>query len=262
MNLIESLQLRPLFRRALPRAIGLACYALAGVVTPYLLFFAGARLVPWTVDSGSPSGLAGSLAVDALLVLLFGAQHSLLARPVVKERVARLFSADLERSAYVLATSLVLLALFALWRPLPAVVWHLEAARAPAAALFALGVIVVYASAFSLGHFRLLGLAQAWFGAPAVESESDRFQAGGVYRYVRHPLMTGLLFVFWSTHHMTAGHLFLAAAMTAYIFIGTRCEERDLSRRFGAEYLAWRARTPAFFPALPWPRRPRQSASP
>jgi protein-S-isoprenylcysteine O-methyltransferase Ste14 len=248
MNLIESLELRPLFRRALPRAYGLCCYALAGAAVPYLLCFAAGWLVPVTVDSGEPGNAALSIAVDLALLALFGLQHSWMARSSTKKFLSRFLPAELERSTYVLFTSLALIALFLLWRPLPATVWHWERARWAAAALFALGAAVVYASAFALDHFRLLGLTQAWFGPPLEEGAA--FAASGIYRFVRHPLMTGLLLAFWSTHEMTAGHLLFATGMTAYIFIGTRCEERDLARRFGDRYAAYRAATPAF---LPWP---------
>jgi protein-S-isoprenylcysteine O-methyltransferase Ste14 len=247
MNPIDALELRPLGHRALPRAYGLFCYAAGGLITPYLLLFAGGVLVPKTVDGGAPGSAALAAAIDLGLLALFGLQHSLMARPRIKRWVVKTVSEDLERSTYVLAASLSLSLVFVFWRPIPAVCWRWEGARAAGGALFALGVLTVYASAFSLDHFRLLGLSQAWFGAGATQTDTN-LRIAGLYRLVRHPLMTGLLLVFWSTHEMTAGHLLFAAAMTGYIALGTWFEERDLMKQFGEQYAAYRARTPAFVP--------------
>ncbi|MFT3872646.1 MAG: hypothetical protein QM714_08365 [Nocardioides sp.] len=53
---------------------------------------------------------------------------------------------------------------------------------------------------------------------------------------------------------MSASHLFLAAAVTGYIAIGIRFEERDLRRTFGAAYDDYATRVPAL---LPWHLRGR-----
>lgn len=80
---------------------------------------------------------------------------------------------------------------------------------------------------------------------------------GGPYAVLRHPL-------YLANAHLVAGLLFIANApwayalgvgyfFVAYAFI-IRTEDRLLARLFGAEWRAWAARVPAFFPkrsALP-----------
>jgi len=68
---------------------------------------------------------------------------------------------------------------------------------------------------------------------------------------VRHPLYIGWLTIFWAAPTMTVSHLMFALVTTAYILFAIRLEERDLVAAFGADYLAYRTRTPMLVPRLP-----------
>jgi protein-S-isoprenylcysteine O-methyltransferase Ste14 len=59
---------------------------------------------------------------------------------------------------------------------------------------------------------------------------------------------------------MTAGHGLFAAAMTAYILVAIRLEERDLVRQLGQSYEDYRQRVPMLVPALP--KAPHAGAAP
>lgn len=209
----------------------------------YLIgFVAGWTALPTTVDRGIAAAPAVSLAIDVLLIALFGVQHSVMARRGFKTAWLRIVPEPIERSVYVLCSSLVLIVLMALWSPIDAVVWH--AGFAPLAALlwmlFAIGWLVVLLSTYLISHFELFGLAQVvrnWRGGVV---EAPRFRRPLFYNLVRHPLYSGFLLAFWATPLMTAGHLLLAAGMTVYILIAIRYEERDLVALFGTEYEQYR----------------------
>ena len=74
-----------------------------------------------------------------------------------------------------------------------------------------------------------------------------KFKTPFLYKLVRHPMMTGMIIAFWATPRMTVGHLVFAAGMTAYIFMGTWFEERDLVHHFGDEYRRYQERVPSKF---------------
>jgi protein-S-isoprenylcysteine O-methyltransferase Ste14 len=71
-----------------------------------------------------------------------------------------------------------------------------------------------------------------------------------LYKWVRHPLYLGFFLAFWSTPHMTYGHLLLAVGVSIYMLIAIRYEERDLVHLFGDQYVQYRARVGMLIPGI------------
>jgi len=232
-------------------------------VFSYFALFCDGILVPRHVDTGEPSGLALALAVNLALLLVFGLQHSIMAREGFKRAWTRLIPQHLERATYVLASSLALALLVWQWRPLPAPVWSVE--WGPAVALLwcvnALGWLGGTFSTFLIDHLDLFGVKQAFHAFQRSSYQRQGFVTPLMYKYLRHPLMTGLLVGFWVTPHMSLGHLLLSLGMSAYILIGVHFEERSLVRALGADYIRYQASTPRFLP-LPRPKRRADAAGP
>jgi methanethiol S-methyltransferase len=235
-----------------------ASFFIYGVVS-YLIFFGtflyaigfiGGFGVPNPLD-GAPTGpRALAIAIDAGLLSLFAVQHSVMARRWFKERWTRLVPWPIERSTYVLFSSLALIVLFAFWRPLGGSVWHVEepSGRVVLWSLFAFGWGLVLVCTFLINHFDLFGLRQVWLFATGREYTPLRFATPGPYRLVRHPLYVGWFFAFWMTPNMTLSHLLFAVATTAYILVAIQFEERDLVHEHGASYDDYRRRVPMLWP--------------
>jgi len=234
--------------RILILPFALAAYALFFATFLYLIAFVGnLPWVPVTVDRGGISGpVATAAIVNLALIALFGLQHSVMARSGFKRAWTRIVPKPLERSVYVVAASLALILLFAMWRPIPATVWsvHNDAAATILWALFGLGWLIVLVSTFLISHFELFGLTQAWGHARGGgEVAAPVLRTPLFYRHVRHPLYSGFFLAFWATPQMSAGHLLLAVGVSIYMLIGIAYEERDLISTFGEDYRAYRART-------------------
>lgn len=246
-------------------------FALAYGLFAYLLFlasfglywvlFLADRWAPITVNRRPGEGLpvAAAVAVDLGLVLLFGLQHSVMARPAFKRRWTRVVPPALERSTYVLLASLMLGLLMVCWQPLPEVVWQVEApmGRGLLWTLFALGLPVSVLASFQIDHFDLFGLRQVWARFRGRSYAPPELVEPWLYRVVRHPIQLGVLLLLWPLPTMTAGHLLLATSMTLYMLIGLYFEERDLVASFGEHYRAYRRRVPGLVPGLAALRRLR-----
>ena len=72
----------------------------------------------------------------------------------------------------------------------------------------------------------------------------------GLYRYIRHPLYSSLLFVDWGMFFKSPSWLeaVLALACTFFLTATARTEERENIAYFGHEYVEYRKRTRMFIP--------------
>lgn len=244
----------------------IACYGAFLLVFLYLLAFLGnlqatpladvvpqiRMLVPTSIDLGRDMGSLGTaIVVDVALLLLFGLQHSVMARPGFKREWTRVVPKEMERSVYVLLASVVLALILWQWRPIPTpVLWHADAPWSVALgwSVMGLGIAVLLWATFLINHFELFGLQQGWVTLRGGELRGPAFVTPYLYKIVRHPLYVGWLLIFWGAPTMTAGHLLFSAGMSGYILVALRYEERDLVQHIGEPYERYRQQVPALLP--------------
>lgn len=256
--------------RVLALIYGVACYLVFFLVFLWSMVFVtnldvshiglgglpfGAQIlavVSKTIDSGVPGPLVPSLLIDAALLGLFAVQHSVMARPAFKAVWTRIVPPPVERSTYVLLSSLILALVNSQWRPIGGTVWSVGqplAGLVTALAFVGFGITLI--ATFLLSHFALFGLSQSAGYAAGKAEEEPTFQTPFFYKVVRHPIYFGFLVAFWSAPTMTVGHLVFSLGATGYIVVGTLLEERDLVAQFGDAYRDYRRRVSMFIPWFP-----------
>jgi len=240
------------------------CYAGFHAVFIWMVMFLNDIPILPSVNSGTARHWVAAIAINLGLVLLFGLQHSVMARRSFKKAWTQIVPEPAERATYVLATVACLALAFAFWSPMTTTLWRIEQPVAfyGILAVQAVGWVTLVWATFALNHFHLFGLTQAWSafrGRPVPHLE---FRTPAIYRLVRHPIQLGILIGIWAAPVMTVGHFVFASAMSSYVFVGLFFEERDLVRQFGERYLMYRKSVPKVLPRL-WPStsRPARSSS-
>ena len=178
-------------------------------------------------------------------------QHSVMARPSFKKWISAIVNPVIERSTYVLLSSLALLLIYWKWEPITTVVWEAqqETIAVILTGIYFFGWLVVFLSTFMINHFELFGLKQIFDNLKNRQTQSPKFQTNFFYTIVRHPIMLGFIIAFWATPTMTVGHLMFSIITTMYILIAVKyLEEKDLREFIGKEYEDYQSRVPMIIP--------------
>lgn len=198
----------------------------------------------------APSALASLAAAW----LLYGGLHSLLASTRAKAWAAARWPSLAPR--YRIAYNVVALVALA---PLLWLQWRLAGpplAEWPAAMRIAgdlAALAAVAAFAWTLRWYDLRAFAGLRPDAPA---DAGGLVLSPLHRHVRHPWYFLALVVIW-TRPMDAAWLVASTAITAYLVVGSRLEERRLVEAFGEAYARYRERVPGL---CPWPGRSLSAA--
>ncbi len=191
------------------------------------------------------------LAEIALAWFAYFTLHSLLAASAVKAWCSRRWPQLMPsyRAAFNVISVVALLPV--LWLVYGTGVnwlWRWEGALAWLAnglALLALLCFFASTRAYDMGEF--LGLRQL---RERGSDDIQTFTLSTFHRFVRHPWYCFALVLIW-TRDMNAPLLVSAVAITLYLVVGSRLEERKLVAKFGDTYRRYMAQVPGLVP-LPW----------
>lgn len=228
---------------------GILSYVVFLGVFLYAVGFIGNFGVPKAIDSAPQVPFLQALLINLGLLGLFAVQHSLMARKPFKRWLTRFIPAAAERSTYVMASNILMIALFALWQPMGGVIWHVTdpVGSTVLYAVYGMGWLVLLYATFLVDHFDLFGLRQIWNYLRGRPQSAPKFTQRQAYQWIRHPIYLGWLIIFWATPSMTLAHLVFALASTGYIFVGIWFEERDLLKAH-PEYAEYRRQVPMVLP--------------
>lgn len=228
---------------------GISSYLLFFVVFNYTILFIGNILVTPSLDSTGSTNLVQALITNIGLLGVFALYHSIMARPAIKRLLTKVIPTEIERSTYVLVSTLLLGCIVYFWQPLGGIIWQVTnpAAIAVIYSIFALGWGILFVATFQLNHFDLFGLRQVWLSFRGKPYTPLAFKTPWLYRQMRHPLYVGMMIGLWAAPTMTIAHLLFAVMCTGYIFVGALLEEKDLEKVL-PEYKQYKKDVPMFLP--------------
>jgi len=103
-------------------------------------------------------------------------------------------------------------------------------------------------SASIFKYFKLLsGIRSIYLATPPAELKLD-----GIHKYVRHPLYLGTLLFVWGLFFIFPflNNLIAVVAITIYVLVGIKFEEKKLVKEFGNDYAEYIKNVPGLFPKL------------
>jgi methanethiol S-methyltransferase len=195
---------------------------------------------------------------DTFLSLAFFVQHSGMVRRSFRQRLAALVAPRYQGAVYTIASGIALAAVAIFWQRSETTLYILEGIpRLVAQGCSFLAVFTFALSGYALRSFDPLGVGPIRSHLRGIEHQPGPFVVRGTYRWVRHPLYTCILVMFWTNPDFTLDRLLFNILWTAWIYAGATLEERDLTREFGDAYTQYQKSVPML---LPW-RGPMENAT-
>jgi len=193
-----------------------------------------------------PSDATTDLLVDVSLVAAFVFSHSFFASLSVKrawkqsspskttpEPNYRDYSV-VQRSTFVLVTSVTLELLIAYWRPIRhLIVWRVENVSIEYCilALYILGWLLVLGESWIIDHWELFGLSQVYYYSKGWNEpmKLKPNQSQLLFSHSRHPIVTGLALIFFASPCMTIDRFCLAIGLLAYQLMVHGVNQEDVN---------------------------------
>lgn len=239
------------FKRFAVLSYGLLAYAI-GCTGLFWLILGVGGIAPVGLGAAESVSLSTALGINAGLILLFGLQHSIMARRGFKQWLTRMIPEAAERASYMLMSGIVTMIAVYYWQPVEGVVWQVENSVLQVAiwCAYAFGAVYLLLATLVTNHFELMGLRQVYLYFRNKPYTALPFTRKFMYRYSRHPMMLGMLMLLWANPNMSVSHFVLAGLFTVYMAVGMFFEERDLIKQFGDTYRKYKKEIATFIPRM------------
>lgn len=194
-----------------------------------------------------------SLAWNAMLSLVFFIQHSYMIRKHFRIRLSGIIPAHFNDAVFTIFSSIVLTCVVLFWQPTETVLYTLQGfTRWSARGIFFLSIIGFGWGAWTLKSFDPFGVKPIRAHLAGKPLETHPFTLQGPYLWVRHPLYFFAIVMMWSCPDGSTDRLLFNVLWTAWIYVGTVFEEKDLLSDFGQQYRAYQRKVPML---IPWKGR-------
>lgn len=191
-----------------------------------------------------------AVIINIILAVIFGLQHSVMARTWLKKWITKIIPQASERSAYVLMSGFGLFVVTLFWQPIDGFLWKFDSGYMYYIlfALYIFGWSFSVIATFVINHFELFGLQQVYCHLKGKKPAEIPFSQKFFYKYIRHPIQFGVIIGLFFAPTMSYSHLLLAILFTIYIFIGLYFEEKGLEKELGQTYKNYKKRVGMMFP--------------
>lgn len=195
--------------------------------------------------------LRSALLWDALLCLLFFAQHSVLIRRPVRSALQKAIPDHCYGLAYTYSSAAALILLVGLWQHTPASLYSIQGVGRWILRIILLSAFIAVPWGIrSLEKFDAFGIDAYLNHVRQRQTPTMHLTIKGPYAIVRHPFYAAGIVALWATPFLSVDRLLLNVLFTGWILLGATLEERDLLACFGDDYAHYRKSVPMFVPRV------------
>jgi len=191
---------------------------------------------------------------NALLIVLWGIIHSLLARDFAKKYLAKIVGGDYVIIVYTLISGITFFSVLYFWRPLKGILWQTDGLLyVLITILFVVCMLCMLYAVTIVDYLGYLGAGSLLRKVKNEPAKQPEINVSGFYAYCRHPFYLFFLLALWIAPVMTYGRFEFAIFGSVYLFIGAKLEEGNLREELGEDYDLYRENVPMWIPRLtPW----------
>jgi protein-S-isoprenylcysteine O-methyltransferase Ste14 len=222
-----------------------AALGLVSLVAFFVLFLLGGPPHPMGLELSETE----VLVFNTFLCLVFFLQHSGMIRQGYRRWSSKFIPSHYQGAVYTIASGVVLLTLVVFWQESSRTLVSVGGVlRWSLRAVYCFAMLGLAWAIVALGSFDGLGLKPILDRWRKTRSSPMPFTVRGPYRWIRHPLYLFSMLMIWAYPDITMDRLLFNVLFTAWIFVGTVLEERDLVVAFGDSYREYQREVPMLLP--------------